>query len=74
MKDNKEKLKRWNLTDMLDIGRRLFKKIHKRKHSTSHNHEIHFLAREIDGLVATWYQDDNGWQLLTAAPKAMLFF
>lgn len=36
---------------MLDIGRRLFKKIHKRKHSTSHNHEIHFLAREIDAWL-----------------------
>jgi len=48
LKDNKEKPKRWDLTDMLDIGRRLFKKIHKRKHSTNHNHEIHFLAREIN--------------------------
>jgi len=43
-----DKLKRWNLTKMLEIGRRLFAKIHKRKHAANHNHEIHFLAREID--------------------------
>jgi RNA-directed DNA polymerase len=42
------KIKRWNLTEMLDVGRRLFAKIHKRKHSANHNHEIHFLAREIN--------------------------
>jgi RNA-directed DNA polymerase len=33
---------------MLDIGSRLFAKIHKRKHSANHNHEVHFLAREIN--------------------------
>lgn len=46
-KNNKDKLKRWNLTEMLEIGRRLFAKIHHRKKSANHNHEIHFLAREI---------------------------
>lgn len=48
MSNNKEKLKRWNLTEMLELGRRLFAKIHKRKKSANHNHEIHFLAREIN--------------------------
>lgn len=42
------KNKRWNFANMMDIGRRLFAKINKRKQSTNHNNEIHFLAREID--------------------------
>ncbi|KTD42504.1 hypothetical protein [Legionella quateirensis] len=33
---------------MLDIGRKLFAKIHKQKHQAHHNHDIHFLARELD--------------------------
>jgi RNA-directed DNA polymerase len=42
------KIHRWNFADMLNVGRRLFEKINKRKQSANHNHEIHFLAREID--------------------------
>src|SRR3990167_530190 len=41
-------MRRWNVADMLDIGRKLFAKIHKRKYHAHHNHEIHFMAREID--------------------------
>ncbi|HHF0523307.1 MULTISPECIES: hypothetical protein [Legionella] len=41
-------MKRWDLTSMLDIGRKLFAKIHKQKHQAHHNHDIHFLARELD--------------------------
>ncbi len=41
-------MKRWNVAEMLDIGKKLFAKIHKRKHHAHHNHEIHFMAREID--------------------------
>ena len=48
LKNTKEKIRRWNLTDMMDIGRRLFTKTHKRKRSANHNHEIHYLAREIN--------------------------
>jgi RNA-directed DNA polymerase len=45
-------MKRWDLTSMLDIGRKLFAKIHKQKHQAHHNHDIHFLARELnDWLV-----------------------
>ncbi len=33
---------------MLEIGSSLFKKIHKRKYLSHHNHEIHFMSREID--------------------------
>ena len=42
------KIHRWNFPDMLEVGRRLFAKINKRKQSANHNHEIHFLAREIN--------------------------
>jgi RNA-directed DNA polymerase len=42
------KIHRWNFADMLEVGRRLFAKINKRKKSANHNHEIHFLAREIN--------------------------
>lgn len=41
-------MKRWDVTNMLDTGRKLFAKIHKRKYHAHHNHEIHFLAREIE--------------------------
>ncbi|CBJ11725.1 hypothetical protein [Legionella longbeachae] len=42
----------WDLTSMLDIGRKLFAKIHKHKYQAHHNHDIHFLARELgDWLV-----------------------
>ncbi len=41
-------MKRWDLTSMLDIDRKLFAKIHKQKHHAHHNHDIHFLARELD--------------------------
>ena len=46
--NTKGKIKRWDMTGMLDIGRQLFAKIKKRKHAANHNHDIHFLAREID--------------------------
>jgi len=41
-------MKRWNFADMLDIGRKLFSKIYKQKYYSHHNHESHFMAREID--------------------------
>jgi retron-type reverse transcriptase len=43
-------MKRWDVSQMLEIGQKLFAKIHKRKYHAHHNHEIHFMAREID----TW--------------------
>ena len=33
---------------MLDMGRKLFTKIHKQKHCANHNHDVHFMARELD--------------------------
>ena len=33
---------------MVDIGRKLFAKIHKQKHHANPNHDVHFMARELD--------------------------
>lgn len=33
---------------MVSIGRKLFAKIHKQKHHANHNHDVHFMARELD--------------------------
>ncbi|HEX4044105.1 MAG TPA: reverse transcriptase domain-containing protein, partial [Gammaproteobacteria bacterium] len=41
-------MKRWDVRQMLDIGKKLFAKIHKRKYHAHHNSEIHFMAREIE--------------------------
>jgi retron-type reverse transcriptase len=40
-------MKRWNASTMLERGQKLFASIHKRKAQAHHNHEIHFLAREL---------------------------
>ena len=56
--------KRWNFTQMLETGRRLFTKVHKRKHAANHNSEIHFLAREINDWLPAGVQsliDGNYW-------------
>lgn len=50
-------MKRWDLPSMLDIGRRLFSKIHQQKHHAHHNHEVHFLARELDEWLVQGVQD-----------------
>lgn len=41
-------MKRWDLTTMLEIGRKLFAKIYKQKRHVHHNHDVYFLARELD--------------------------
>lgn len=41
-------MKRWNMDHMLEMGKKLFAKIHKRKYHAHHNNEIHYMAREID--------------------------
>jgi RNA-directed DNA polymerase len=41
-------MKRWNAAEMLEIGKKLFAKIHKRKYHANHNNEIHYMSREID--------------------------
>ena len=32
---------------MVDIGRKLFAKIHKQKHHANHNHDVHFMALDL---------------------------
>ena len=44
-------MKRWDLTAMLNRGRKLFAKIHRQKYHVHHNHGIHFLARELDAWL-----------------------
>ena len=44
-------MKRWDAKQMLDIGKKLFANIHKRKYPAQHNHDVHFLAREIDAWL-----------------------
>ncbi len=41
-------MKRWDASQMQEIGRKLFAKIHKQKTHVHHNNEIHFMAREIE--------------------------
>lgn len=41
-------MKRWNAAHMLELGKKLFAKIHRQKKQANHNHDIHFMAREID--------------------------
>ena len=56
--------KRWDYEQMLDLGHRLFTKVHKRKYSAHPNHEIHFLAREINDWLPQGIQsiiDGNYW-------------
>ena len=44
-------MKRWNIAEMVGIGRTLFAKIHKQKHHANPNHDVHFMARELDGWL-----------------------
>lgn len=41
-------MKRWNATDMLNVGEKLFAKIYKKRRYAKQNNDIHFLSREID--------------------------
>lgn len=43
-----QKIKRWNFTDMLNVGQKLFAKVKKQKNAAHHNHEVHILSREIN--------------------------
>jgi RNA-directed DNA polymerase len=47
---SKDKIKRWNFQEMLTMGQQLFAKIHKRKRSAHHNHDVHLMAREMEWL------------------------
>lgn len=49
-------MQRWNTTDMLALGEKLFAKIYKRKHLAHHNHEIHTLARHQNEWLGSGIQ------------------
>ena len=40
-------MKRWDFTDMMGVGCKLFRSIHKRKRYAHPNHEVHLMARNI---------------------------
>lgn len=44
-------MKRWDAHSMLELGKKLFAKIHKQKKHANHNHDVHIMAREIDELL-----------------------
>jgi RNA-directed DNA polymerase len=56
-------MKRWHTPEMLAIGSKLFAKIHKQKYHAHHNHEAHFMAREIDTWLPAGIQSmvDGGY-------------
>lgn len=41
-------MKRWNVAEMREVGEKLFAKIHQQKHHAHPNHDVHFMAREIN--------------------------
>ena len=41
-------MKRWDAHSMLELGKKLFAKIHRQKKHANHNHDVHIMAREID--------------------------
>ena len=41
-------MKRWDHDHMLEMGKKLFAKIQRQKTHAHHNHDIHFMAKEID--------------------------
>ena len=49
-------MKRWDINQMLATSRQLFAKVMKRKRLAHHNHDIHFLAREVDN----WHGNRTG--------------
>ena len=46
-------MKRWDVSDMMAIGRKLFAKIHKQKHHANPNHDVHFMASITRRLAGT---------------------
>lgn len=46
-------MKRWSVEEMRAIGTTLFAKIHRQKHYTNHNHDVHLMAREMDDWLVT---------------------
>ena len=49
-------MKQWHLANLETTSTKLFKKVHQRKHLAHHNHELHFLARDIDTCLPAGLQ------------------
>jgi RNA-directed DNA polymerase len=47
-------MKRWDFAEMLRIGRTLFARIHRQKKYASSNHDVHFMARELNDGMGNW--------------------
>ena len=47
-------MKRWDFEDMLGVGCALFARIHRQKKHASPNHDVHFMARELDKTKDNW--------------------
>ena len=41
-------MKRWDFTEMMNAGRKLFASIYRRKHFAHPNHDAHLMARNLD--------------------------
>jgi RNA-directed DNA polymerase len=50
-------MKRWDFADMLQRGRALFARIHRQKKHASPNHDVHFMARELDEKKGNWLDE-----------------
>ena len=48
VREGRGSMKRWDVSDMMAIGRKLFAKIHRQKHHANHNHDVHLMARDLD--------------------------
>lgn len=47
-------MKRWDFSEMLRIGRDLFARIHRQKKYASPNHDVYFMARELNDEMGNW--------------------
>ena len=49
-------MKRWDFTEMLGAGHKLFNSIHKRKRFAHPNHDVHLMSRNINDWLAQGIQ------------------
>ena len=47
------RIKRWDIGSMSASGKAVFKSVYRQKQHLNHNHDIHFLSRDLD----TWLQE-----------------
>lgn len=49
-------MQRWNKSHLYEIAKNLFAKIYRLKKQAHHNHEIHFIARNVDEWLGNGIQ------------------